>query len=214
MWRWVFLAILFLTCQQVHATESACCQRPSFVTKCKSCDKRNWWHKGWAVTLYSGPLTSQNSTKFIQSGKFGDSGIIALAGSKELTTFFKGNLGLEFEAQAVQHFGDQDHFEINPAVIVLRWKCFPWYKTLPTTLAIGDGVSVATQTPKLEKKERGKDVSKVLNYVMAEATFSLPSHPNWAFVLRYHHRSGVFGLYHGVHDASTVLAAGVKYWFD
>lgn len=213
MGRWYFLAVLMLVPSLVLANPEMCVKQKPVVSVCKDPCKQNWWDKGWAVTLYSGPLTSQNSSQFIQSGKFGDSGIIALAGSKELTTFFKGNLGLEFEAQAVQHFGDQDHFEINPAILVLRWKCFPWHKTLPTTFAIGDGISIATRTPKLEKKERGDDTSKALNYVMAEATFSLPSCPNWAFVLRYHHRSGVFGLYNGVHDASTVLAAGFKYWF-
>ena len=180
----------------------------------KECEPENWWAKGWSTTLFGGPLTSQTTSKIISSGDFGDSGIIAIAGAKELTSFFCNRLGLELEGQAVQHFGDQDHFELNPAVLILRWKDFPWNKHVPTTFAIGDGISIAMEKPKLEVDRRGKDdTSRVLNYVMAEATFSHPCYRNWAFVLRYHHRSGLFGAFNGVEDASTVFAAGVKYWF-
>jgi hypothetical protein len=186
-----------------HAIAAKNCKQPG----------PSWWDQGWAVTVYSGPLTSQTSSKIISDADFGDSGIIALAGSKKLGSVWCDQLDFEYEAQAVQHFGEQTHFEINPIVIVARWKDFPWNKSLPTTFAIGDGLSIATSTPKLEKKRRKDESAKTLNYVMAELTFSLPSEPQWAFVLRYHHRSGMFGVFHGVHDASTVLAAGLKYWF-
>lgn len=173
-----------------------------------------WWEKGWAITLYSGPLTSQTTSKIFSHADFGNSGIVALAGSKELGRVWRDQLGFELEAQAVQHFGDQKHFELNPIVLIARWENFPWNQTLPTTFAIGDGLSIATETPKLEVKRRGrKESNKVLNYVMAELTFSLPEYPQWAAVARYHHRSGMFGAFNGVHDASTVFAAGLKYWF-
>ncbi len=173
----------------------------------------SWWQKGWAITIFSGPLTSQTSSKIIRDADFGDSGVIALAGAKKLGSVWDDQLDFEYEGQAVQHFGEQTHFELNPIVIVARWKSFPWNDSLPTTFAIGDGLSIATQKPKLEKKRRRDESAKTLNFVMAELTFSLPSSPEWAFVLRYHHRSGMFGAFHGVHDASTVLAAGIKYWF-
>ena len=181
------------------------------VKNCRPCP--TWWQKGWAVTLYSGPFTSQTSSKIFQDFDFEKSGIIALAGAKKIGSVWQERLDFELEAQAVQHFGNQKHFEINPIVLVARWKAFPWNCTLPTTLAIGDGVSIATETPKLERKRRGHKTSKVLNYVMAELTLSLPQCSQWAVVARYHHRSGIFGAYHGVHDASTAFALGVKYWF-
>ncbi len=195
------LGILCLLMSQ-GALASKCCHQ-----------KLSWWEQGWAGTLYSGPLTSQTSSKIIRDIDFGNSGIVAFAISKELGTFMDKRLGFEVETNVVQHFGDQKHFEFDPIAIIVRWKEFPWNKRLPTTLAIGDGISIATQTPKLEVKRRGNDTAKVLNYVMAEATFSSPCYPQWAFVLRYHHRSGVFGTFNGVHDASTAFAAGVKYWF-
>lgn len=199
--RYVLVILYLLMCQDVLAIR--CCKK-----------KPSWWEQGWATTIYSGPLTSQTSSRIIRNADFGNSGIVALAVSKELGTFLEKRLGFELESQAVQHFGDQKHFEGIPISIIARWKYFPWNKTLPTTLAIGDGISIASRKPKLEVKRRGRRKSaKTLNYVMAEATFSSLCYPKWAFVLRYHHRSGIFGTFHGVHDASTVLAAGVKYWF-
>lgn len=178
----------------------------------KSCP--SWWSQGWAVTVYSGPLTSQTTSKIPSDPDFEGSTIIVGAVAKKLGSVWNKKLDFELEAQYVQHFGGQTHVEINPAVFVMRWNDFVWNKTLPTTIAIGDGLSIATKVPALELSRRGSEEStQVLNYVMAEITFSLLSLPQWAVVARYHHRSGVFGLYNGVHDASTAFAAGLKYWF-
>lgn len=209
--RFIFCVMLSLIGQQALAANcpDPC---PTFPDCPKICP--SWWECGWAVTVYSGPLTSQTSSKIFGNADFGHSAIIAIAGAKTLGSVWKNQLDFELEAQAVQHVGDQKHTEINPIVIVARWKNFPWNQTLPTTLAIGDGLSIATETPRLEVKRRGrKESNKVLNYVMAELTLSLPERPNWALVARYHHRSGMFGTFHGVHDASTAFAAGLKYWF-
>jgi hypothetical protein len=185
------------------ALAAPCCCQPS----------PSWWEQGWAVTLYSGPLGTQNTSKLFSDFEF-ESGIVALAVAKKLGSVWKNNLDFEFEAQGVQHFHRQSHFELNPAVLVARWRTFPWNGTLPTTFAIGDGISIAMENPRLEIKRRGrKECSRVLNYVMAELTLSLSSLSHWALIARYHHRSGMFGTFHGVHDASTAFAAGVKYWF-
>lgn len=200
--RYILGFIFLLISKDVLANQ--CCHHP-----CSS-----WWKQGWAATLYSGPLTSQTSSRIVREPDFGNSGIVAFAISKKLRSFWKERLAFELESQAVQHFGKQKHFEFNPIALVARWTSFPWNNTLPTTLAIGDGISIATRTPKLEVKRRGKrNAARTLNYLMAEATFSAPALPQWAFVLRYHHRSGAFGTFHGVEDASTVFAAGIKRWF-
>lgn len=203
--------LLFVSSHGVLASKSCPEGLPS---KCCKEECRSWWSRGWATTLYAGPLTSQTTSKIFSDPDFGNSGIVALAGSKELGTVLEKKLGFELETQLVQHFGDQRNFEFNPIVFIARWKQFPWNNTVPTTFAIGDGISIASEKPKLEVKRRGRhDTSQTLNYVMAEATFSHPCYRQWAFVLRYHHRSGLFGAFNGVHDASTAFAAGVKYWF-
>lgn len=203
--RHVMIGLLYVILGGTGILACDCCEQKA---------RRAWWLKGWSTTLFSGPLTSQTSSKIMSKPDFEKSWIVGLAGAKEIANFSQNRWGLEIETQAVQHFGRQDHFELNPVVLIARWKSFPWNKSLPTTLAIGDGLSIAMARPKLEVERRGrKKTSRTLNYLMAEATFSHPCYPQWAFVLRYHHRSGLFGTFHGVEDASTAFAAGVKYWF-
>lgn len=174
----------------------------------------SWWKRGWGLTIYSGPLTSQTTSKIPMNPNFEGSAILAITGFKELGRVLERKLGFELETQLVQHFRGQTHLEINPIVLILRWWRFPWNHIIPTTLAVGDGLSIATQIPKYELTRRGSgECARVLNYVMAELTLSVPSLPHWALVGRYHHRSGAFGLFYGVHDASTAFAAGLKYWF-
>ena len=93
--------------------------QPAFAGSCptktdqQECEpKKSWWSRGWATTIFAGPLTSQTSSKIIQKADFGDSGIVAIAVSKELVRFLDNRLGFEYEGQAVQHFGDQNHFDI------------------------------------------------------------------------------------------------------
>jgi hypothetical protein len=207
--RYIFGFLLCLIGQGVVAQE---CQptQPILVKECKPCP--SWWDKGWAMTVYSGPVTAQTTSKLFGDFDFDGAGIVVLAGSKELFYVWDNRLNFELEAQVGQHFGKQKHAEINPIVFIARWRDFPWNESLCTTFAIGDGLSIATETPRLERKRRKKH-GKALNYVMAELTLSLPEIPQWAFVARYHHRSGMFGVFHGVHDASTAFAAGLKYWF-
>ena len=210
--RYILGLFCFLMSQDALGVN--CCKQRESHCKQSLTERKPWWCGGWNATIYSGPLTSQTSSKIINDADFGNSGIIASALAKRIGCFFEKRLDFELETQAVQHFGEQKHFEFNPIVLIARWNSFPWNRTLPTTLAIGDGLSIATSKPKLEVQRRGdQDSAKTLNYVMAEATFSLPTLRQWAFVLRYHHRSGLFGTFNGVHDASTVFAAGLKYWF-
>jgi hypothetical protein len=56
---------------------------------------------------------------------------------------------LEVEGQVAKHFGEQHHWELN-ALVIGRWVTFPWNTYLHTTFAIGEGISYATEVPKLE----------------------------------------------------------------
>src|SRR5260221_8803967 len=82
--------VLAKSCQQVIAK------------RCPPC--KSWWEKGWAATLYSGPLTSQTSSKLFNDFDFGNSGIVAIAGSKKLGYVWNDMLDFELEGQLVQHF--------------------------------------------------------------------------------------------------------------
>jgi hypothetical protein len=53
-----------------------------------------------------------------------------------------------------------------------------------------------------------------LHYFSPEITFALPEHKEHELLIRYHHRSGVFGTFNGVWGGSNVLTMGYRYRFD
>ena len=169
-----------------------------------------------AVTVYSGRyvdsalvedilLSSELDTR--------DGYLAALAYSERFHSFSDGGGQWEWEGQLVQHFGDQDHQEFN-GLVAVRWQRFPWSEKLRTSAAFGEGLSLATEEPPLELESQGNSgTNELLNYLLLEATFGLPSAPSWDFVLRIHHRSGIFGLFDDVSGGSNVVAVGLKYRF-
>jgi len=163
----------------------------------------------WAVTVYGASQLRGDIWETFYSPDFDTSYyFMALAVSRKIYSFTK-HLDLELEGQGVKHMGDQHHWEFN-GLFTLRWLTFPWNKYIITTFAVGDGLSYATRTPKLEEEIHGK-TSLFLNYLMVELTFALPEFPQWSLVWRVHHRSGIFGFFEGVEGASNALGVGLKY---
>lgn len=175
----------------------------------------SWWEKGWNASLFAGLLTTENNSDFFTGKtKFEKSYPIGVGVGKQITPILDDQLDFEMESQLVQHTGRQTHQEFQPFVFIFRWLDFPWNDSLKTSLAVGDGLSVATEKPKLEVKKRGKKKSNApLNYVLIELTFANPDTPEWDAFLRYHHRSGMFGTYNNTWDASTAFMLGVKRHF-
>ncbi len=116
----------------------------------------------------------------------------------------------EIEAQIVKHFKIQNHFEFN-ALLIYRWLKFPWDHILDTSLAIGDGLSYASQKPILELEKQ--KTSRLLNYLMVEITFNYPSYSQLEIFTRIHHRSGIYKLINDVSGGSNFLAFGLRYRF-
>lgn len=166
----------------------------------------------WAATVYGASQLRGDFWSTFYSPDFEPSYyFIALAVSRKMYSFSQ-HLDLELEGQGVKHMGDQHHWEFN-GLFTLRWLTFPWNKYIYTTFAIGDGLSYATRTPKLEEELHGDNTSLFLNYLMLEVTFALPETPKWSLVVRLHHRSGVLGIFNDVEGASNALGMGLKYKF-
>ena len=166
----------------------------------------------WFVSLYGGEVghgslgdTLGGDLKFKGNHHF----VIGAVG-KELYTW-RHYIRLEAEGHIGQHWGEKSHNEFN-AVFVARWLPFWWDHIVDTSFAVGEGLSYATRTPAIEKKQHD-DTSKLLNYLMFELEVTTPKPSHWSGFFRIHHRSGVDGLFNGVRGASNALAVGVKYTF-
>lgn len=123
----------------------------------------------------------------------------------------KQNLTWEVEGQVAKHFGLQHHWETN-ALVVARWNPFFWDDYIDTSLAVGEGLSYASEIPEVERK-RHQETARLLNYLLFELTLALPRYPNLQATAVMHHRSGAFGLFSGVQGGSNFIGYGVKYLF-
>ena len=72
---------------------------------------------------------------------------------------------------------------------------------------------------RLPRVERGTDAqpeanqSRFLNFFSPELTFALPERPHQEVVLRYMHRSGIFGTFNGVWEGANSLTVGFRMRF-
>jgi len=164
----------------------------------------------WSITVYGGAHWRDRLLDIFrfQATFPDDTYIAAIALGKELWRY-EDWIGLEAEGQVAKHFGTMDHWEFN-TLLILRWHPFPWDKYIDTSFAVGDGISYATGVPVVEKDP---DAGHTMNYLLYELTFGLPEYPDWAFVIRVHHRSSIFGVINNDYGASNFLCAGIKYYF-
>jgi len=120
---------------------------------------------------------------------------------------FRGNR-IELEGQVLRHFGGQSHWEGTMA-LMFRTGRIPLFGGLSVNLAVGEGLSYASERPALEGSFRVSP-SRLLNYLAFEAEFSHSALPGVSFVPRLHHRSGIFGLIAPRESGSNFIGAGIR----
>jgi hypothetical protein len=149
-----------------------------------------------------------------------DSGIVAGAFSRRLVTFWDA-WDIELEIGAAKRFGLLQAGEFWGSAVI-RWTAFPWNDYVKTTIALSQGISLATQ---VESRERAlnrhrrtatgftKSGSILLNYFSPEVTFALPRYPDHELMFRFAHRSGIFGTINDVHAGTQYGTIGLRVRF-
>jgi hypothetical protein len=170
---------------------------------------------GWSVALFVGRFADNQLLKILFEGDsfdlhFEDSYIVTLSVAKEFARW-KRYIAFELEGQVGKHWGLQDHWEFN-AALVFRWLLFPWDRYLDTSFAFGEGLSYATDEPFIEGEFLNTKTVKFMNYVLLELEFRLPRVQRWSLITRMHHRSGIFGFF-GTGEGSNFLGLGLRYKF-
>lgn len=97
------------------------------------------------------------------------------------------------------------------AAVYFRWDGFPWNAFVKTSVAVSTGLNVIDSLPSEETRRSDRYHSQVLHYFSPELTFAAPSAPNHELLVRWHHRSGVFGLFDGVRGGSNIVSVGYRY---
>lgn len=124
---------------------------------------------------------------------------------------FWTHFALDAEVGVGHRFGR--HYRANEGWVAgyVRYDGFFWNDTVYTTFALSTGLNVIDSLPGEETRKVDRHRSAVLHYFSPELTFALPDHRQHELVLRYHHRSGVFGTFNGVRGGSNVVAVGYRY---
>jgi hypothetical protein len=168
-------------------------------------------------------------TNFVESmyapwgNKFEDIGVVGAMYSYRLgslhdvlnlpSNHITDHIVVEGETGGAFRFGDERLGELWTGLYV-RYDGFFWNDKVFTTLAVNTGLSLLSQTSEFE---RGRDSNgkneRLLHYMGPEITFADPENKNLELIVRYHHRSGVFGLFDGVVSGSTFLSSGVRIRF-
>lgn len=172
--------------------------------------EETWEHN---ITVYGAVMTdgALPETAFLSASFDRDFKFAAVTAAKKIGNLFD-KIDFELEGQVVKHIEGQHHWEFN-ALVVARWIRFPWNDIIKTSFAVGEGLSLATETPQFEEKYHGEETNKFLNYLMFEFDFAFPDNPRWSLVTRLHHRSGIYRLFNGVDGASNALGVGIRYHF-
>jgi hypothetical protein len=180
-----------------------------------------------SLAVFGGPVTDTNFTESVFAPWSNDIRNIGVVGaaynyrygtlnevfSADLPAAFGDHVLLESEVGGSYRFGNEKLGE-GWIGLYLRYDGFFWNDTVYTTLALNTGLSVLTEESEFE---RGRDSNSknniLLHYMGPELTFASPDNKNLEVLFRYHHRSGVFGLFDGVVSGSTFLSTGLRYRF-
>ena len=172
----------------------------------------------WAGMIFAGSSVADGKLRDIivapWTGSWGDDTLAGGAVSYRLARFWKFFM-LDAELGGAYRFGDTEGGEFWAAAY-LRYDGFPWTNHVYTTFGLSMGPDYVTRLPRVE---RGTDAlpeanqSRFLNFFSPELTFALPSRPHQEVVLRYMHRSGIFGTFNGVWEGANSLTLGFRMRF-
>lgn len=158
--------------------------------------------ENWNLVLYGGIFTTTDLIPIVfrQKTDYKESYIGTIGISRPFDYRIRW-FDFLWEGNVTKHFGEMNHWEVNGFYIV---KIERMYGS-PFSLSLGEGLSLASENPKLENKAKGyyldglqKDAIEsraLLNYMMVEFSSYLPFERKTEVFIRVHHRSGIFGLY-------------------
>lgn len=139
-----------------------------------------------------------------------DSGIVAAAVSRPIVSL-KDYAEIEGELGIAKRFGDATSEEVWGALF-FRWKWFPWNKFVKTSIAVSTGLNYARKLDQLEVAQAGNhEGSKLLHFLTPEIALSMPEHPQYELVFRFHHRSGGKHFLLGDTKIFNSTAGGAQY---
>lgn len=173
-----------------------------------------------AVMVFGGRFVETSMTDIFLKGDlspfnwdYGDSGFIGVTASRTVASIWQERFTIEPEIGIGKRFGAMDEYETWAAVF-LRYNYFPWNDYVYTTVALSTGLNYASGIPDLEKARAGNGRGdRLMHYLAPEITFALPKDKSKELVVRFHHRSGAYGLVSDADGGIQYLTVGLRFRF-
>jgi hypothetical protein len=180
----------------------------------------------WALLLYGGG-TAKQVFGDVMLGKYTSFGEVIYAAELAYTLdqnnlirrFFKPVFDVVQLAGNVAYrhdYTNHDNVKEGNLYLIWRFSRFPWGNYLKNSVAIGDGISYDSHPPfaDIEPGRPANEYARLLNYLLLEVTFALPSHPEWELAFRVHHRCTAWGTFSkNANAGSTNVGIGLRYYF-
>ena len=157
--------------------------------------------KNNAISIFRGTVTEDELVFPVPN--FENAGQIGLNYNRALKRF--NRFGFELDTSLFKYYGDQDHWEINAAFVVRYYII-----KNRVSFAVGDGLSFTSDIPELERR-RHINTSQILNFVVLDLAYDIT--PSNSIAVRWHHRSGIWGLINGVAGGSNSVQFGARHKF-
>lgn len=144
---------------------------------------------------------------------YGDSEFLGFAASRTVASLFDDAVLIQPEFGFGKRFGAMDEWEVWGGVF-FRYQNFPWNDYIFTTVAASTGLNYASGISDIEKARSGNGRgARLLHYLAPEITFALPQHKSTELVIRFHHRSGGYGVVSDADGGAQYLTMGLRFHF-
>ena len=163
--------------------------------------------KALDINIWNGSmLKSDLNNTFSLKGESRSESLYGIGLNKKITS--KGPIDLSAEVSVFQH----NKYDTPSQILYEGVTAFKLtYVTPKVNFSILEGLSYNSKHSYYEKTTKygnGKS-SQLLNYLALEV--EVPMDERYSFLGRIHHRSGVYGIFDGVHGGSNAYLLGFKY---
>ena len=161
----------------------------------------------WNINIWNGSMLKSDLKNTISlNGESRLESIYGIGFDRELTS--KGPIDLSAEVSVFRHNKYDEPSQIfHEGVTAFKLT----YSTPRINFSILEGLSYNSEHSYYEKTTKygnGKS-SQLLNYLAVEV--EVPVDKSYSFLGRIHHRSGIYGIFDGVHGGSNAYLLGFKY---
>lgn len=178
-------------------------------------------NRPWSVMGYFGRTAEQQLGHVMFEGQFASAGESVISAELARTLYKTWWFKLQFAGNFAVRIADKcryhDSYPIAEGDIYFmgRATTFPWSDYIDTTVAVGEGLSLASRPPFPEEGVTADDSKSYLNFMAFEITLGLPSHREWELVFRLHHRCAAWGTFApgDYHAGSNNVGIGIRYFF-